>query len=171
MTASHRARQLRDRGRFRFAREAARPRSLSPSCASRRALPSMQWPWSTAYRSAGVASVDLKRTLNAAHLLLLSHAAFSHRLRCLAARRARTDDWSWRRWAGLNLRCGLYAAVLGEPTLALRRNGRLLIHWSGLHGLAVEVRQGAMEAGPDEEWVQERQDAPEFGRCSDLCRP
>ena len=41
LVAGHRARQLRNRGRFGFAREAAQPRGLNPRGVARHALPAL----------------------------------------------------------------------------------------------------------------------------------
>ena len=56
----YRVRQLRDRGRFRFAGEAARSRSLNPRRLARRPVPPMQWPREAAHGSVGTASFDLR---------------------------------------------------------------------------------------------------------------
>ena len=56
--ARHCLRQLRDGGRFRPAREAARPGSLGPRGAARRALPAVQWVRATAHHGVIALSVD-----------------------------------------------------------------------------------------------------------------
>lgn len=57
--ASDRVRQLRDRGRSRFASEAARPRSFGPRSPSRSVLPSLQRAWAAAHYRTLVSAFDL----------------------------------------------------------------------------------------------------------------